>query len=518
MNIVRLWPLGVLAALTAVFAVLNLSLSARHGTLAMPPIYDDVGYLLDSARRMTIERGDSVVGLVQSFLNRPPHAPLSTLLAMTGYAVFGHHVWAPYALNATVLLAYTVLMYFVARKQQATTLQSLLITFILLYPPVVHAIVTEFRPDIAAGMIFAAAIYLLIQADLTKIGGAPRIAVALVCAFAVVAKPSAFVVTVPMLGASLLISVACLGHQWRAGIRPALGLVGIALVVLVPYVIIWGRQVYEYVYQVFVTNSDVWRTGGTHFYHAIYHSFGDGGAHALGLFVPIGLATILADLVMSFKRNFDRRVAAFYIVIAVTYAGMSTAGDKSAYQGAFFYMPFLLAICVSIARLAANLTGIGRWALIAIAGIVAITAPPATTFTYANRYPNAKAMAAELVDYTERELSRCGYRAATIVGIAPYPVTPDAIALQLMLEKGADMSVQQPFLVRDLDHMISVAMSSDFILLPNSWGREISSYLPGTQFVDDVRARVMETGEWSSFRPNVEDPPEILSRTNCKRL
>ena len=41
-------PLILLGVLIAIVGGLNLALSLRQGSLAMPPIYDDVGYLLDA--------------------------------------------------------------------------------------------------------------------------------------------------------------------------------------------------------------------------------------------------------------------------------------------------------------------------------------------------------------------------------------------------------------------------------------------------------------------------------------
>ena len=95
-----------LGLLAIVSAALNLSLSAREGTLAMPPIYDDANYLLDGYLRVLRGDATSLFNLVASIIADPPHAPLSTLTSMLGYSLLGPHVWAPYFVSTWIVLVF----------------------------------------------------------------------------------------------------------------------------------------------------------------------------------------------------------------------------------------------------------------------------------------------------------------------------------------------------------------------------------------------------------------------------
>src|ERR1700742_1393530 len=72
--------------------------SIRFGRLAMDPVFDDVGYLIDGLQRLDILDRSGFHEFCQTFINSPPHSPWSTALAILSFALLGVHDWAPYAL------------------------------------------------------------------------------------------------------------------------------------------------------------------------------------------------------------------------------------------------------------------------------------------------------------------------------------------------------------------------------------------------------------------------------------
>lgn len=231
----------VILAMVAVSAALNLSLSAREGALSMAPIYDDVGYLLDASVRLIFGGVNSIASIAVSFVASPPHAPMSTLTAISAFAMLGPHVWAPYVANAWILLAFCLLVYFSTRQFTGRGV-GLLIVGIVLFVPVSHAMITEFRPDIAAGVVFSAAIYLLLRINFALADRYKLALIGLVCALAVMAKPSAFVVTIPVLGLVWMIGVARGDFRNRNNALGAATIVVSALLLLIPFAVIWGRK------------------------------------------------------------------------------------------------------------------------------------------------------------------------------------------------------------------------------------------------------------------------------------
>ena len=130
-------------------AAANIALALRSGRLAVIPLYDDVVYLNDAYSRVIFEKSATIWDWAVSFISNPPHSPLSTLTGMIGYTLVGPYVIGPYLANIWILGFYVAAIYLVSRRSVGTT-ESLLISAIFLFVPVAHAMINEFRPDMAA--------------------------------------------------------------------------------------------------------------------------------------------------------------------------------------------------------------------------------------------------------------------------------------------------------------------------------------------------------------------------------
>src|SRR5688500_3869067 len=67
--------------LAVAWMALILQSSIVQGRLAIPPMFDDVAYLLDSARRVNVLYEHGTLAAVEGYFEKPPKSPYATLAA-----------------------------------------------------------------------------------------------------------------------------------------------------------------------------------------------------------------------------------------------------------------------------------------------------------------------------------------------------------------------------------------------------------------------------------------------------
>ena len=83
--------------------------SISSGRLSIYPRFDDVAYLDDGLRRLSILHEHGCSALAADYRLWPPHAPVSTALAFGAFEICGPHDWAPYAANGLLVFGYLFL-------------------------------------------------------------------------------------------------------------------------------------------------------------------------------------------------------------------------------------------------------------------------------------------------------------------------------------------------------------------------------------------------------------------------
>lgn len=485
-----------LAGMFLLIVLANISLSLLHGHLAMVPIYDDVNYMADALVRLRFSPGSGIQAILASFIADPPHAPVTTLTGLVGFWLLGPEPIAAYIANSWVVLVFLLFLAWLSRPIGPSLDRALFIgTF--LFVPAVQAMVMEFRPDLPGGLLLGIAAYLLCVADLPSCSHRRRLGLAAICAVATVTKPSAVILVVPAL---FVAGFAALAAQWatdrcRLGAASlAMGQVLIAYAVLMtPFALVWGSQTAEYVYGVLVTYADVWATAGDSAFHLFYHSTGIGGILGLGKFFRNGLVLIIADLaLMAFRR--DRRnwrMVAYYAVVAVIYAAMAVSGEKTPYQGSFFYLPFVVAFAaasvrlISFIRASGNAARIIRPALVVILAFYAYKLPLASY--YYGAMPNAiklppivHEITRRLIDVQQANLDNpaCSKRPLKIVFTDAFPIPTELVRFEAA-KVGVETVVSTTFMSRDLGEMARNADEGDIVLISDPSHVSTSRWLPG---------------------------------------
>ncbi len=355
---VRIAAILSFAAIFLVTFAANIAFSLRQSRLANVPTHDDVAYLADGLDRVMFVEPGGLWPALRSIVTDPPHAPVSTLTAMLGFWSFGPAPIAAYLANAWVLALYVLVFATLSRPLSSLVTRTLFVA-VLAFVPVAHAMVTEFRPDMAGGLLFALALGAICTSDFRTITPGRGAAVVALALAATITKLSAVVLTIPALGVAFLATLVSQGifggDDRRRLVRGALISAGFYVVALLPFAIVFGAKTLSYIGGALFSDSDIWATPGSRWFHWTYHTFGPGAADALGPFSVIALALILGDLVVGHSARGARRRGslAFYATLLVVYCAMAVSSEKTPYQGSYFYLPLLVAAAGAFLNLVA---------------------------------------------------------------------------------------------------------------------------------------------------------------------
>lgn len=502
------WSGFVLTVAVLIVFGANIAISFWKGRLAEPPTYDDVSYLIDGFRRLYFMSNGNIIDGAATFLPYPPHSYWSTSAAMLGYLFFGPHYYSPYLVNFVPLVAYAVFFYWAARSLD--TGPRLAATVLMLFAPACHMLINEFRPDMAGGLFFAIALYLLAFSSLERLGDKKLVAIGAFVAFAATVKPSSMVLTVPILGLAALIGFAASAARigFRSAVRALAPMAIVGLAAFALFLVVFGPSTFKYIYSTLVTGADIWRIPGDRWYHWTYHSFGEGGSQVLGPFLLPGLVILVVDLLLALAgwrnpRNWPP--IAMVGVLLILYAGMSLNPSKSPYHGCFFYFPFLVMAFAAAMRLAA------RWREFAKLGpylglaATVLWVPVATSSSYyvikesgRNDLQDAivQAIAAKDLD---RKAASCPARAMTIASVAAQPISAASIALSAAVENRLQFNTMEVLFPESLQVLMNKIRQADFVILPADIHYSRSNYqLPSHRYIPEVRKMLDADSKWRS--------------------
>ncbi|MFS8057181.1 glycosyltransferase family 39 protein [Rhizobium sp. BR 317] len=490
------------------------------GALAAPPIYDDVGYLWDAYRRIAFANVGSLFALIKNFVADPPHAPIQTFTAIIGFSVFGPNNYGPYIANIWALAACAGFVFIVARSQLAAK-PSLCLTTIVMFIPVTGALVNDFRPDMAAALVFAFAGYLLISQPISTFRIRYRILLGIFIAFAVFMKPTAVVVTVPMIGLAGILSIVSDGRaRIRNELPPVVFVATAALIALAPLAYVWGKHTFEYVYAALITDKDIWNTQGGWYDYLIFNATGAAGTIALGVFFKIGFAAIGLDVIVSLHRgglrSLDRSLA-FYFWCLVIFLGVAMATGKSLQQSSFFFFPFIFASILAVSRLLRQTEPTLAAVFLAL---TVVFVPPANSYQDSQKRLETMQMLPQitnLIAAKAKSVPACNGAMHGYGVIGAYPLTGEAVALDVAQKFRTQIAIYQLFILRDFDDLMRHVDASNFVLAPNQAGLQesLAQRLPGTAFYRQIIDKLRADPKWSEHRIDAADPATLFVREKC---
>lgn len=462
----------------------NIAFSFREGRLATVPYYDDVSYLTDAFDRLTFAASGGLWSLAKSFWTNPPHSPTTTLTGMLGFWLFGPEPVAVYIANAWCLALYIAVAAYVSRPLGAA-LPRIFFVAILAFVPVSHVMVTEFRPDMVAGLVFAVALMATCATDFRTIDLKGKLILVAIAIAATVAKPSGIIVAIPGIGIAFVLTVvaqALSNSDDRPRlVRSALSCLAVYALALVPFAILFGAHTIGYIEQVLFSNADIWTTPGDRWFHWTYHSIGEGATKALGPFAPAAFLLVAIDLVLFARiRSYRQpKVLPLYATLAILYCAMSISNEKTIFQGSYFYLPLLFAAADAFVRMA--VASRERWPAagpFAARGVLGVGVALSVVFlplvgAYSPRYRDqneANVLMPKVVDalfalnrneWQTSEACRDRTMSVLVTSLDPFP----AVAIRYAVARGGlKMAAGDTYFPRSLPEALKAVDEADVVL------------------------------------------------------
>jgi hypothetical protein len=318
--------LGFYCLLAALFTMVFLNYSMRHGRLVVGPTDDDCVYMVDGLQRIEFLHA-TPKALLSNLLHYSPHSPFSTGLAILAFAVFGPHQWAPYAVNGIpVVLLLLAVDYLTTGSRRVARIAAIL--FALTFP-FTGSLVTEFRPDCAVGVVTAFGLVLLLKTPPLAASRNQALFVGLLAAMALLIKPSFAPFTALSFGTAWLVSALFVHrNQLRSNAERTswLGQIGWyclpSIVLAVPYYLI-SPDIVTYIYnQAFGRYKAQWAMKDSGLRSVLrFYWDGAGGQMMLGRhkYVVVLLAFAAAFVLRERAQRNWRLICGYLVILAVSY-------------------------------------------------------------------------------------------------------------------------------------------------------------------------------------------------------
>ncbi|KMY68312.1 hypothetical protein AAU61_01015 [Desulfocarbo indianensis] len=352
--------------------------SLRNGDLLLVPTYDDIEYMADALQRLQVFDVHGPKHAVWDFIAHPPHGPLASLVALAGFAVWGVHDWAPYAVNGILLFAWLLALRRSFGENSPVNV-FFWMAFCLTLPISGH-VVMELRPDLGCGLLTA---WLLVCLGEDNFLAGPKrrlIGIGIGFGLALWAKPSVSLATLFYLGSALIIltlrdwainvskrAIKSAVLAWSACLLPA-------LIIFLPFLLITDFGPWRYMLiSHFGQNQEVWTYGGTWWQALTYHLTGPGGTFMFGRqFVLLVLASA-AGLITAWTggREARLRLAAWGALLAATFLVPLLTPEKQRFFAAAFDCLLILLAGRAMGRMSRSLSA-GRPGWVAAAGLAAV--------------------------------------------------------------------------------------------------------------------------------------------------
>jgi hypothetical protein len=358
----------VVILIATLFTAINVVHSTQYGRLAVPPTYDDIGYIANGLSLLDVSYQRGWGQWILEFFTKTWHAPITALQASLAFAVFGKVLWAPYLLNGLYLLFFLSVLRTEFRSASAATFFAISLG-ILAWPLMGHLIV-ELRPDIPTNLLLALGTWRLANQH-EQIGHGehrhlmsiwklswPFIA-------ALWLKPS-FSPVVLGLWLSAWLLLCAMNHLVLTidrGLQNTLaslgGSAGLLFICFLPYLIVAGPHLGQYYLgNVFSEKQDVWSLPLSMVDNLNYYVFGEAGWVTMRWWSVVAITSALIALLTAIRlRDYKSlRMGLIYAAFAfVAWAGMTILKNKSPWFGSLVTCHFLGIFLISTAYILKSL-------------------------------------------------------------------------------------------------------------------------------------------------------------------
>lgn len=294
----------MLALLALVVTLGALAWSGERGRLQFEMDYEDVITHIDGLKRWRDLSEGGAGEFFAGYINKPPHAPLHSLMAASAFALAGPQDWAPYALSGILVFFFLLLVWRETKPFERAGAALAIAGAISV--PVVFQSVHQFRPDFPCALAMLWAMVLFPRWGAIGFRRMAALSGALF-GVALLAKPPFFPYTLAMGFLPWLFAVIggvrATRETWPVIAKTWPFFVGCALVAGPHYLVAW-RHILEYIQlNQFGDSAHIWKmTGGLDF-QLVYHIAGYSGQIMLGNAVWMLLGLALGGLILVVVRR-----------------------------------------------------------------------------------------------------------------------------------------------------------------------------------------------------------------------
>jgi hypothetical protein len=343
-------------ALATFFTAFSVIASLHQGKLSAPPTYDDILYFEDAARRLQIFYDNDFLVFLHSFIIYPPHAPLSTLAGIIGFALFGMHPWAVPLVNGfwIFLLLLGLRIFF----SNYPILVYLAVATSLLAWPLTAYLLMLAQADAVCGFFIAFGCLYVLSIRWNEISRSQALMSGAAAGLALVIKPSISPVTAVLFGwAALLTSALSYTREpnkqgvTKSLIRANLYFVSFVILFASPYYAFGLKDTFDYFFQnVFGDRGPIWTLKLTPVQHAIYYLWGGGGQMTMGPWFFVSVLALLVASILQFRWIIENRwrVNAVVAWCFVAYLSVTIPSTKSIFLGIVVSCVFFILYIVAL--------------------------------------------------------------------------------------------------------------------------------------------------------------------------
>lgn len=284
----------ILAILSLLVTLVALAWSFERGRLQYEIDYEDVITHIDGLKRWRNLSEGGAGELITGYVNKPPHAPLHSLMAAMAFALVGPQDWAPYAMSGILVFFFLLLIW---REVVRFGFPGVALALMgAIFVPVVYQSVHQFRPDFPCAIATLWGMVLFPRWGQAKFGRMAAFSGAMF-GLALLAKPPFFPYILAMGFLPWFLTVVAgvkegrsIQAVWPTVVRTWPFFVACAVVAGPHYAIAW-KSILEYIQlNQFGDSAHIWKmTGGLDF-QLIYHLAGYSGQLMFGKSVWVLLA------------------------------------------------------------------------------------------------------------------------------------------------------------------------------------------------------------------------------------
>lgn len=506
----------VLVALgvAALFTASNVVESLRQGVLSAPATYDDISYFVDGAQRLQTLYDNNIGAMVRSFISDAPHAPISTLVSMLGFGLFGMHPWAVPVVNGIwvflVLLGLRLIL-----VDQPIPVYLAAAAAVLAWPLMAFLLMVG-QPDVVCGLFTAVGCLYILSSPWTP-GPRHHVVIAGIFAgLALLAKPSISPVTLFLFGsAALLASAADYAARFnkpfslRGFIGANLLFLAATILVALPYYVFGWKSTVAYISEaIFGAHRGYWMPKLTPVQQAVYYLWGPGGQTMMGPWLVITVVFIISAAILqhTWIVTHRARLAAVTAWSAVAYLLVAIPATKSVFLGIVvsctILVFFIAALGAILAKISTSCSQDPGYLSIALKSCLsaALLMIAAITFHWHEYYrsggsprienPAISAKRFSLIDNLLKETTRPFQSTRIYLPAISQYVNNLVLQFAILQHNILDTTVVELSFDDNIAHQLSVLTTATHVILLDPDDPDLYSWLPSASVLREVGKKV----------------------------